>query len=704
MKFSDKLFRSALCASVLTLGPVFWPGARAQNPSTANPAQATPAEASATQFVSAGDSPEAALLRQKRAQGYAKLLLGQRLLANIRNSEEEASPATVKRAQQAFQEAVQLDPTLAEAYTALSEIALFYQRNIDEAMRLANSAIKINRNNFGAHQILSRIHGLKSGLNRQSLDKTNAELAIASLREVARLVPNDAEAWALLGELYLALGRTEEAIEALRRWSAAAPTADPRFFTTITGGRALTQDAASARLGEALMRAGRSREAINAIRRAISLNPENGAYQELLSKAVESSGGDDASLMTELRGMVAAEPLNYSLAILLARVQTRAGQTNEAVQTLRSALSRRPASDKEGSLLLRFALAQTFADAFRYAEAVNIYEEILKEQGIMESAALTKDEDRRLAGDILRRIVTLHKSAEKPAEALQTIERMRRLLGSEDPTIELEHIDLLREQGKHREALQTVRAARRKFPQMNEFLYLEANILADAGQVEEGVALLRARLSQGGQTTTTPPRPASSVADFELYLRIASLYTQARRGPEAVEAARQALERAPADRDDMMAAALITLSSAQDRAGDAKGSEESLRRLLDKDPENATALNNLGYFLVERNERLPEALQMIQRAVKAEPTNPSFLDSLGWAYFKLGQLAEAERHLTEAARRNSGSATIHEHLGDVYQKQGKTGEARLSWQKALKLLGEGEQAVRIRGKLSGNSK
>jgi predicted Zn-dependent protease len=101
---------------------------------------------------------------------------------------------------------------------------------------------------------------------------------------------------------------------------------------------------------------------------------------------------------------------------------------------------------------------------------------------------------------------------------------------------------------------------------------------------------------------------------------------------------------------------------------------------------------------------LNEALEMIQRAVKAEPTNPSFLDSLGWAYFKLGQLNEAERHLTDAARRNNSSATIQEHLGDVYQRQGKTAEARTAWQKALTLSAEAEQTARIKTKLSGNLK
>ena len=111
----------------------------------------------------------------------------------------------------------------------------------------------------------------------------------------------------------------------------------------------------------------------------------------------------------------------------------------------------------------------------------------------------------------------------------------------------------------------------------------------------------------------------------------------------------------------------------------------------------------LGYFLVERNQRLEEALGMIQRAVRSEPTNASFLDSLGWAYFKLGKLEEAERHLSEAARRNPSSVAIQEHLGDLYQKLGKTELARAAWQKALTFAGEAAETARIKAKLDNKS-
>ena len=95
---------------------------------------------------------------------------------------------------------------------------------------------------------------------------------------------------------------------------------------------------------------------------------------------------------------------------------------------------------------------------------------------------------------------------------------------------------------------------------------------------------------------------------------------------------------------------------------------------------------------------------MIQRAVRAEPANSSFLDSLGWAYFKLGKLTEAERHLSEAARRDNQSATIQEHLGDLYQKLGKTDQALAAWKKALSLSVEVDEMERIKAKLGSNLK
>jgi tetratricopeptide (TPR) repeat protein len=126
----------------------------------------------------------------------------------------------------------------------------------------------------------------------------------------------------------------------------------------------------------------------------------------------------------------------------------------------------------------------------------------------------------------------------------------------------------------------------------------------------------------------------------------------------------------------------------------------TLRQILRQTPDNPIALNNLGYFLLERNEKITEAFELIQRAVKIDPTNPSFLDSLGWAYYKLGKYAQAEEYLLQAASFDNASAAINEHLGDVYDKQKKSSLAREAWQKALNLSSDPADVNRLKTKLN----
>jgi TonB family protein len=132
--------------------------------------------------------------------------------------------------------------------------------------------------------------------------------------------------------------------------------------------------------------------------------------------------------------------------------------------------------------------------------------------------------------------------------------------------------------------------------------------------------------------------------------------------------------------------------------------EAEYKEILQLEPDNAMALNNLAYGWLERNFNLQEAVQMIERAVTIAPDNDAYLDSLGWAYFKLGRLADAEKYLTRAASINKTSAELREHLGDVYYKQGRIDLAKETWQKAFSLAVEAEEKERLQVKLKREAK
>lgn len=108
-------------------------------------------------------------------------------------------------------------------------------------------------------------------------------------------------------------------------------------------------------------------------------------------------------------------------------------------------------------------------------------------------------------------------------------------------------------------------------------------------------------------------------------------------------------------------------------------------KILKIQPDKAENLNNLGYFLAYYGKDLNRALKLTKEAVKKEPYNPSYIDSYGWALFKLGRIREAEFQIVKSLILDRSNGTIWEHLGDIYYKRGMIEEARAVWKKALEL-------------------
>jgi Flp pilus assembly protein TadD len=109
--------------------------------------------------------------------------------------------------------------------------------------------------------------------------------------------------------------------------------------------------------------------------------------------------------------------------------------------------------------------------------------------------------------------------------------------------------------------------------------------------------------------------------------------------------------------------------------------ERHLRRLMELKPDDANAYNALGYSLADRNQRLPEALELIERALKLAPQDAFILDSMGWVYFRMGNVAQARTYL-ERAYKIRADPEVATHLGEVLWVLGEQDAARALWREA----------------------
>jgi tetratricopeptide (TPR) repeat protein len=635
--------------------------------------------------------------RERREQALVQLMAGQRYIWQLsRTRSQSLINSTAKLAKQSFQKAVELDPKLAEGYTALAELTLTTPPNdIDEATNFATLATKINPDNFGSQRILARIYTIKSQLNNGKFNQINGNKAILGWKEVARIDPRNAEAWAFLSELYAQTNQDSEKIDALQKWLGAAQPVDSEtgFYRTVTQNQSLAPESATVKLGEAYIKIGKYNEAIEALSRAIADNPEDSQAINLLSRAIPNV--DKASSLKTIEALqqaVYTNPESFELVELLARLQFQAGKTDESVKLLKSLIEKTSVDDKFTAANLQVNLAEMLLEGGRDDEAIAAYEAALKIRGIGQTNLVTED-DNDFATTIFSKIIQTYKISDKFDEAKATIEKSRAVFSKIDLFADKQLISLLRENGKKAEALTRVRALRKVYPTETSLLRTEATILTELGRVKEGVDLIKRQSSVKSTNSAI-----ALIEEFNNLVFISSLYGDAKLGKLAVASANQAYSIAKTDEMKLMAK--LILATAQEKSNDFVSAEKTLREILNQSPDNSVALNNLGYFLVERNQKLDEATKLIKKAVDLEPTNASFIDSLGWAYFKQNKFDEAEKQLKDAARRSPTSATIQEHLGDVYEKQGKIDSAKIAWQRAIRLNSDTRQIRLLKVKLS----
>ena len=657
----------------------------------------------------------------KRADALKKYLEAKRL------DEAGNYPGAVA----AYKEALALDPQSVELRTALGSLFL-KNRNVIDAEAQAKEAMKLAPENIDVRKLLARIY-ISQTFVGTSLVKEKARAAIKELEEVARLSPNakievgdqEQPALAVIGELYWALDEQDKALDALKRVSEGSSAADRAHYqlAQLYSQKNKFREAATAArkaydlnpkspqyaglLARSLLRIGRTQEALDIYKKAIGIQDAAGKDDKKPAEAKATDDKDEEGTSVLVNSPLLfdyAEALVYSgryeeanrlldplikavrkdtptyLTLIRQKgdVLRRTGKREEAVQLFESALKGQDVSD---SLQLVYALGETYEELLQFDKAVSTYEEALTAVLNPDGTVGAREGEKQAAEVVLQRIGLAYRVAGKRDKAIETFERMKKVVGKDRPRADQLIVDTLINEGKYTEALAAATDASARFPDERSFKLYRAQSAGRLGDVATADATLKALLKNGPE-------------DADVYLFWSSVQLDANQVKEAEESARKAVALEPND-----VGPLVTLASVQDREKKYKESEATLRKALEIDPDNATVLNNLGYFFADRNERLAEAEELIRRAVNIEPTNGSFLDSLGWLLFRQGKLAEAQKYLEQAVIYQQRSATIHDHLGDLYKKQGLNDKARAKWEDALRLATEPNEIKKIKEKL-----
>ena len=183
--------------------------------------------------------------------------------------------------------------------------------------------------------------------------------------------------------------------------------------------------------------------------------------------------------------------------------------------------------------------------------------------------------------------------------------------------------------------------------------------------------------------------------DFRVNFFLGLSYSRLNRNVDAVRVLEHARQLNPKDLDAIAQLALVY--DTMRRFEDSDGLYEEALKI---DPENHLVLNNYAYSLAERGLQIERALEMSRKAVDLQPENASYLDTIGWIFFRLGRYTEAETYVKKAISKGEVNAVVYEHLGDIYFRMNQKDLAIEHWNMALKL---DEQNAQLRDKIARGS-
>ena len=318
------------------------------------------------------------------------------------------------------------------------------------------------------------------------------------------------------------------------------------------------------------------------------------------------------------------------------------------------------------ALEVPYNIAVVYEAQGRYDDAIKILQDLLKKTEKPDSSYSQADRNNR--GIFIERLGMVYRDQENYPAAVEAFRRMIPLGDDNAKTGYQDVIDTYREAKQWPQATAVAKEAVQKMPDDHELRMVLDAQLADTGDPEKPLADVRSLL-------TGKPE------DREIYVRLAIMYTRLKRWSDAEESLNKAelLSTKPDDKEYIY----FLRGSTYEREKKYDEAEAEFKKVLAVNPQSAVTLNYLGYMNADRGVQLEESLNQIKQAVSLDPTNGAYLDSLGWAYFKLGKYDLAEESLNKASLRMGSDPTVQDHLGDLFQKTGRLKLAAAHWERAV---------------------
>lgn len=466
-------------------------------------------------------------------------------------------------------------------------------------------------------------------MGRVLMESRKYTRARVHLKRAVKLKPHDADAYLALAQLHLELQQLDEATKVVEEMSIAVPT----------------DTMGLKRLGMAFAERGESTRAERLLRKASERNPTDSEIWSALAQLHETAGRNQEAADAYAQALL-RQPDDRELLLSAGRLALKMGDDVSAKAWFDSLLGQ----TGEPELWVKVAFAYLASRR-------------------MEGAAEVLDHARKLgvgeprlafyAGLVHARLRRFDRAAEAYGEVPTGSELFHEA--------RLQRGMALSSAGHHQKAIDLFKAGIAEKPDYLLLYPAYSRALELSGNPREAETLLLKKLKE---------KPGT-----ELFEAVSQLYLRQGRAADAVELLGKASKDQPTNE-----ALLMALGAAYERKGDVEKSLERMRAVLAMNPDNAAALNFIGYTLADRNRDIDEAEKLVTRALQLRPDEGAYLDSLGWVYFRRGDYSRAVETLQRATEISPDEPLILEHLGDAYLAAARLEEAQSAFRRALQLL------------------